>query len=60
MVALWDRESPAQANGERRLPPVEQGYLAQPEMRSLIQVALDFRRTLLSYGVDMSKRRRRI
>jgi hypothetical protein len=54
MEALWDREFTAQANLHRVVPPAELGYLSQPEMRSLIQSALDLGWTLLAYEADMS------
>jgi hypothetical protein len=55
MEALFDREFVAEANRRRILPSAESGYLAQPEMRSFIQAALDLGWTLLAYEADMSK-----
>ncbi len=55
MEALWDREFTARANLRRVVPPAELGYLSQPEMRGLIQAALDLGWTLLPYEADMSK-----
>jgi hypothetical protein len=54
MEALWDRAFADRANRDRVLPPARSGYLAQPEMRSMIQVALDLGWTLLAYEADMS------
>jgi hypothetical protein len=53
MEALWDRRFVERANVERRLPEA-QGYLAQPEMRTLIQGVLDLGWTLLAYEADMT------
>lgn len=53
MEALWDRQLVARANAERQLPEA-QGYVGQPEMRTLIQLALDLGWTLLAYEADMS------
>jgi hypothetical protein len=53
MEALWDREFIVRANAERRLPPGS-GYLGQPEMRQLVQSALDLGWTLVGYEADMS------
>jgi hypothetical protein len=53
MEALWDRELVGRANAERQLPPAS-GYLDQPEMRELIQAALDLGWTLLAYEADMT------
>jgi hypothetical protein len=53
MEALWDRALVADANATRVLPNAE-GYLGQPEMRDLIQGALDLGWTLLAYEADMS------
>jgi hypothetical protein len=54
MEALWDRAFADRANRDRVLPSARSGYLAQPEMRSMIQVALDLGWTLLAYEADMS------
>lgn len=53
MEALWDRGLAEQANADRRLP-VASGYLAQPDLRALVQDALDLGWTLLAYEADMS------
>jgi hypothetical protein len=53
MEALWNRDLTGQANEERRLPKAS-GYLAQPEMRALIQDALDLGWTLIAYEADMT------
>jgi len=55
MEALWDREWTARANAERRLPPGE-GYLAQPDLRALVQDALDLGWTLASYEAEPNAR----
>lgn len=44
-----------EANRTRTVPEVKQGYLAQPEMRTLIQTALALRWTLLPYEADFDK-----
>lgn len=51
MEALWPRFAD-QANRERRLPEVADSYLAQPEMRALVQAALSLGWTLLPYEAD--------
>jgi hypothetical protein len=56
MEALWDPAITEHANRERRLPTVCKGYLAQPEMGELIQLALDLDWTLHSYEADLSHR----
>jgi hypothetical protein len=53
MEALWDRELVATANTRRQLPEA-QGYLAQPEMRSMIGCALDLGMTLHAYEVAVN------
>ena len=46
-----------EANRTRVVPPAEtEGYLSQPEMRDLIEAALDCGWTLIPYEVDFSKR----
>jgi hypothetical protein len=52
MEALWDRELTARANRERTLPESE-GYLGQPEMRRLVQDALDLGLTLVPYEAEL-------
>ena len=44
-----------EANQMRNVPEVKQGYLVQPEMRALIQTALDLGWTLISYEADFDK-----
>src|SRR4051812_16828138 len=51
MEALWDRELTERANRQRLLPR-SAGYLAQLEMRRLVQAALDLGWTLIPYEVD--------
>lgn len=53
MEALCDRNLTERANAQRQLPAAS-GYLAQPEMRALIQGALDLGWTLISYEADMT------
>jgi hypothetical protein len=59
MEALWNgglRRLTEQANATRQLPAVSHGgYLAQPEMRGLIQAALDLGWTLLAYEMDFAR-----
>jgi hypothetical protein len=43
----------AQANEQRQVPPADGGYLAQPEMRALIQTALEHGWTLWAYEADV-------
>jgi hypothetical protein len=43
------------SNRTRRLLPVEHGYLSQPEMKELIQTALDLGWTLVPYEADSFK-----
>lgn len=52
MEALQDAFA-AEANESRNVPAVTAGYLAQPEMRALIQRALDLEWTLLPYEADV-------
>jgi hypothetical protein len=40
------------ANHNREQPPIRDGYLGQPEMRELIQAALDLGWTLIAYEAD--------
>jgi len=40
------------ANATRQLPSVEHGYLSQPEMRALIEAALELGWTLIQYEVE--------
>jgi hypothetical protein len=44
-----------EANKSRRLPPDAWGYLAQPEMRTFIQSALDLGWTLIAYEADSAQ-----
>ena len=44
-----------EANQTRNVPEAKQGYLAQPEMRTLIQTALALGWTLISYEADFDK-----
>jgi hypothetical protein len=54
MEALFDPELVEAANDSRHLPEVRgPSYLAQPEMRALIQTALDLGWTLIGYEADM-------
>lgn len=54
MEALFDHRLIEAANDSRHLPDVRgPSYLAQPEMRVLIQTALDLGWTLLGYEADM-------
>jgi hypothetical protein len=57
MEALWHGEFTDRANLERTLPPPHHpdSYLAQPEMRALIQAALDLGWTLHAYEADHSR-----
>lgn len=57
MEALWDRELTARANRQSRLLAAghPESYLAQPEMRELIQAALDLGWTLHAYEADHSR-----
>lgn len=54
MEALFDRALTETLNRERALPSVHSGYLAQPEMRELIALALERDWTFISYEADMS------
>lgn len=54
MEALYP-EVVESANASRRLPADAWGYLAQPEMRELIQSALDLGLTLMAYEADMGQ-----
>jgi hypothetical protein len=55
MEALFDPSLVEAANDSRHLPEVRSpSYLAQPEMRVLIQTALDLGWTLAGYEADMS------
>ncbi len=42
-------------NQTRQVPEAQNGYLAQPDMRALIQTALDLGMTLLPYEADMNQ-----
>jgi hypothetical protein len=53
MESLWSRELIEEANRTRFLPQVADGYLSQPEMRSLIQAALDLDWTLIGYEAGL-------
>lgn len=59
METLWNgdlRHLKDEANDTRRLPADPRGgYLAQPDMRSLVQEALDLGWTLLAYECDFEK-----
>ena len=44
-----------EANRTRTIPVVKRGYLSQPEMRALIQTALDLGLTLIPYEADFDK-----
>jgi hypothetical protein len=54
MEALWSRDFLTEANRTRRVPEWQRGYLSQPEMRTLIQDALDLGWTLVGYEADMN------
>lgn len=56
MEALWDRQVVEIANRERALPPIEDGYLAQPEMRELVDAALNLGWTLVAYEAEMERK----
>jgi hypothetical protein len=45
-----------EANATREVPPAAHGYLAQPEMRSLIGAALGLGWTLIAYEADFSRK----
>jgi hypothetical protein len=45
-----------QANEHRRLPRIDDGYLAQSEMRTLIDIALEHDFTLIAYEADPRRR----
>lgn len=53
MEALWSAELIEEANRSRVLPRVPDGYLAQPEMRELIQAALDLEWILIGYEAGL-------
>ncbi len=58
METLWNgglRHLTREANATRRLPVVASGYLAQPEMRALIQDSLDLGWTLHPYEADFDQ-----
>jgi hypothetical protein len=55
MEALWDRGVTERANAARRLEDGLGGYLGQPEMRALVDAALDLGWTLHSYEADLSE-----
>jgi hypothetical protein len=44
-----------ECNRTRQVPEAREGYLSQPEMRDLIQSALDLEWTLIPYEADMSQ-----
>jgi hypothetical protein len=44
-----------ECNRTLQVPEAREGYLSQPEMRELIQLALDLKWTLISYEADMSQ-----
>jgi hypothetical protein len=54
MEALWDRGVTTRANASRHLGENLAGYLGQPEMRALVQTALDLGWTLHSYEADIA------
>lgn len=54
LEALFDRCLTERLNRDRQMPHIEDGYLAQPEMRELITVALDLAWTLVSYEADIA------
>jgi hypothetical protein len=56
MEALIPHDVAAEANRTRQAPAPEGGYLAQPEMRLLIQMALDLGWTLHAYEADIGAR----
>jgi hypothetical protein len=56
MEALYSRDLVDRANRSRRLPHVNGGYLAQPEMRELIGTALECRWTLIAYEADLARK----
>jgi len=43
-----------EANRTRKLPRTHDGYLTQPEMRELVQIALDLGWTLIAYEADQN------
>ncbi len=51
--ALSNRSFVERANTSRQLPDAGRGYLSQPEMRQLLQGALDLGWTLLGYEADV-------
>jgi hypothetical protein len=53
MEALYPPELAEDSSRSRKVPAAEGGYLAQPEMRHLIQTALDLGWTLHSYEADI-------
>jgi len=55
MEALWDRGVTERANAARRLEDGLGGYLGQPEMRALVDAALDLGWTLHAYEADISQ-----
>lgn len=56
MEALFPHSFVLAANRLRRVPPKDEGYLSQPDMRALIQAALDLGWTLWPYEADLEKR----
>jgi hypothetical protein len=56
LEALFDGALTERLNHERRLPPIESGYLSQPEMRQLINLALELDYTLIAYEADMASK----
>ncbi len=52
---MWSRPFVAEAQRTRRLPPHDEGYLAQPEMRAFVQDALDLGWTLVPYEADLAR-----
>jgi hypothetical protein len=53
MEALWDSAVTERANRSRMLEDGLDGYLGQPEMRALVQAALDLGWTLHGYEADI-------
>lgn len=48
-------EDAEEANRTGRLPPRDLGYLSQPDMRALVQEALDLGCTLIRYEIDVDQ-----
>jgi hypothetical protein len=56
MEALWDRAAVAEANATRVLPVSPRGYLSQPEMRDLINSALELGWDLIAYEAEFARK----